>query len=580
VAWFEDDPGRLREELRALEAAGLSFALNDAAREQRGVIEIEVTVDLKGAPQRVVATYPDEFPYFKPFVHGPDVGYAHHFNPATGEYCLLEAGRGVWVPSDTLAWLLTEQLGLVAAVNAPGVAPDDVSAREVAQAEPFSCYVPVGNPAEHVIVDGALDRVGATSGWARMVYTCADPLRGHVIELLEDAKATLSGPVRAPALPPAEQRLGAVLIPWVQLSELPKGTDVEAWWAAAAEIDPRFERVCQGVPGKASVAVAKAFQFVLIGFPEETAHRKLGQGWVVLVRSREKRNKPWRHARVIRVERAGHLDLFMREPRLRKMADAKILLAGLGGLGGPLANLLACMAPDRLMMIDGDIASPATAVRNPGAFAASGYPKVQAAVNAAYATQPYTELQGVGHMYGRPRLATGLAPGRGELSDEDADVAAMVAEVDLVVDSTADLGVQHYLSDVARRHGVAYLRTEALQGVWSGFIALQRPNADVCWMCWQHHLATTIPALPARPDDGVQPPGCGDPTYTGAGFDLATIAAQTARTAASYLTGKDGYGAMPSDVMTVQFRDSSGVPTLPVWQSHALERHSDCPNHR
>lgn len=577
MAWFEDDPGRLTKELCALEAAGLSFVLSDAARQQRGVIEIEVTLDLEGAPQRMVATYPDEFPYFKPFVQGPDVGYTHHFNPATGEYCLLEAGRGVWVPSDTLAWLLTEQLRHVAAVNAPTVAQAAVTGLEVVQAEPFSCYLSPGDPAEHVIVDGALERHGVTSGWARLLYTSSEPLRGHVIELLADDKSTLSGPVRAPAS--VEQGLGAVCIPWVQLSEPPRGTDAEVWWAAAAEVDPTLNRVCQGVPGRAALTVAKAFQFVLIGFPEETAHRQLGQGWVVLVRSREKRNKPWRRSRVIRVERAGHLDLFMREPGLRKVADAKILLVGLGGLGGPLANLLACMAPDRLLMVDGDIASPATAVRNPGAFGASGYPKVQVALNAAHATQPYTELRGVGHLFGRPRLAAKLPPVIGHPA-QGTDVAALVAEVDLVVDATADLSVQHYLSDVARRHRVAYLRTEALPGVWSGFIALQRPNADVCWMCWQHHLATTIPPLPAGPGDGVQPPGCGDPTYTGAGFDLAAMAAQTARTVASYLTSDDGYGVMPADAMTVQFRDASGVPTLPVWQWYALDRHPDCPNHQ
>lgn len=578
MAWFDDDPDRLSSELRALEAAGLSYVLNDAAREQRGVIEIEVTIDLEEVPRRMVATYPDEFPYFKPFVHGPDVGYAHHFNPATGEYCLLEAGRGAWVPSDSLAWLLTEQLGLVSAVNAPGVAPAEVTAGEVAQAEPFSCYVSPGNPAEHVVVDGALERNGAPSGWARLVYTSTDPLRGHVTQLFDHDKSSLSGPARAPALPPAEQRLGAVLIPWVQLPEPPRGTDAEAWWAAAAETEPSIQSVCQGVPGTPSVTVAKALQFVLVGFPEETAHRQLGQGWVILVRNRARRNKPWRNARVIRVERAGHLDLFIREPRLSKMADAKILLVGLGGLGGQLANLLACTAPDRLTMIDGDRTSPATAIRNPGAFAASGHPKVQTAISAAHATQPYTELEGAGHMFGRPRLTTEALGGE-EQSAEVADLSGLVSQAHLVIDATADLSVQHYLSDVARREGAAYLRAEALPGVWSGFIALQRPDADVCWMCWQHHLATTIPRLPARPDDGVQPPGCGEPTYTGAGFDLAAIAAQAARVAASYATGDGGYGAMPADVMTVRFCDAAGIPTLPVWESYTLGRHADCRNH-
>lgn len=576
MPWFYDDPGRLDKELRALEAAGLSFVLNEAAREERGLIELEVTVDLEGAPQRMVATYPDQFPYFKPMVHGPELGYAHHFNPDTGEYCVLEGGRGVWAPSDTLAWLLTQQLNDVATVNASDVAPTTVTALEVAQAEPFSCYLSPANPAEHVIVDGALERHDVTSGWARMVYTAGDPLRGHVVELRDASKRILSGPVRVPTS--LEPGLGEVLIPWVQLSEPPRRTDVEAWRAAAAEVDPNVNQFCCGAPGRAALTVANALQFVLLGFPEETAHRQLGQGWIVLVRSRAKKNKPWRNDRVIRVERAGHLDLFTREPRLRKMAETKALLVGLGGLGGPLATLLACTAPDHLTMIDGDIASPSTAIRNPGAFAASGYLKAEAALNAAHATQPYTHLLGINHTFGRPRLTTDPAP-PGD-SEEHLDVGSMVAQVDIVVDATADLSVQHYLSDMARRHRVAYLRTEALPGVWSGFIALQRPDADVCWMCWQHHLATTIPPLLARPDDGLQPPGCGDPTYTGAGFDLAAIAAQTARLAASYLTGDHGYGPMPADVMTVHFREDSGTPTLPLWQSYTLARHPDCPYHQ
>ena len=569
MPWFEDDPDRLREELIALDAAGLSFVQDDAAREQRGVIEIEVNIELVGAPQTVVATYPDEFPYFKPIVHGPDIGYAHHFNPGTGEYCLLETGHGAWAPSDTLAWLLTDQLNKVAAVNAANVAQEDIQDLEIPQAEPFSCYLSPKNMSEHVIVDGALQRSGVSSGWARLQYTSSNPLRGHVIELLDDRKVTLNGPVRAPT----GQRpdLGRVQIPWVQLPEPPQDTNPETWWAAAAEQNANVNSFCQGLPGKPSLTVSKALQFVLIGFPEEEAHRQLGQGWVVLVRSREKRTKPWRAARVIRVERAGHLDLFEREPRLRQMADAKVLLVGLGGLGGQLADLLACMAPDRLVLIDGDLVSPATSVRNPGAFMWSGNSKVEASLNAAHDTQPYTELDGDGHLFGRPRLANDTV--------EALDVAIMVSKMDLVIDATADLSVQHYLSDIARHHKVAYLRTEALPGVWSGFIALQRPGADVCWMCWQHHLATTIPPLPARPQDAIQPPGCGAPTYTGAGFDLAAIAAQTARTVASYLTGDDGYGTMPADVMTVQFCDASGKPNLPRWQSYALDRHGDCRNH-
>lgn len=98
-------------------------------------------------------------------------------------------------------------------------------------------------------------------------------------------------------------------------------------------------------------------------------------------------------------------------------------------------------------------------------------------------------------------------------------------------------------------------------------------------MCWQHYLTDeTLPQLPHAPA-GVQPPGCSEPTYTGAGFDLAAIAAQTVRVATGFLTGDDGYGETPADVMTVQFRDNDGKVVLPTWAGHDVEQHPDCPHH-
>jgi len=373
VKWYEESPERLQRELAALGAAGLDFVVNDAARQERGVIEIVVTTQLEAEQCTLVATYPDEFPYFKPLVRGPDLGYRHHVNPTTGEFCLLQAGQGVWVPSDTLAWLLTVQLDHLVAANSPGAELSTVIGIEMAQAEPFSCYFTLSKPDEHIIVDSALDGGKATSGWARLIYTSRDPLRGHVVELLGSDGATLSGPVRGPLL--TDLTLGAVQIRWVQLSSPPTGTAVNDWWDAALEADPALATTSQGLPGRATLTVAKALQFVLVGFPEEVGHRQLGQGWVALVRRRDKRTKPWRGAHIIRVERAGRRDLFVREPRLSAMADANVLVVGLGGIGSEVAGLLACLVPNSLQLIDGDSASPVTAIRNRGAFAALDWRK-------------------------------------------------------------------------------------------------------------------------------------------------------------------------------------------------------------
>lgn len=578
--WFRDNPDLLQRELAALEEAGIPSTLDDELLASRNVVRVTSSVRIGGNMHEFVATYPDDFPYFRPFVTGPDLGYLHHVNPATGEYCLLETGRGAWSTGDTLAWLLTDQLDKVVAANAPGVESVD-AALEVPQAEPFSAYLQAQIHDELLVMDSALTRGDVTAGWADVAYTSGDqpglPLRGHVYALRDrDANelATVEPPMRDQRL----SRIGDVRVAWVQLNDQPSGTDPRAWWAAAERASTDVGRARQGVPGKPQNHHGRALQIVMVGFPEETGHRTSGQGWVALVRKRENARKPWSAPRFVRVERAGHQDLYSREPRLAKMSHARIAVIGLGGLGSHLVPLLGCTAPCKLVLIDGDFVSAATAIRNPGAFGMTGRSKAEVAMKVVHATQPYTQLHAQVRRVGAPRMADKAKAARDE--DEGPSIAQIVRDVDLVIDLAADLSVQHYLSDLAHRDGVAYLRAEALPGVRAGLVALQRPGADVCWMCWQHHLGSTIDPLPQHePPGGVQPPGCPDPTYTGAGFDLAALAAQTAQVAASYLTGPDGYGQLPADVMTVKFVDDSGNPIPARWESHTLTRHPDCANH-
>lgn len=570
MTWFEQNPGLLQNELSELEEAGLDHVLDEDARESHGLIRIEVRVTIAGAQHVFAAVYPDQFPYFKPFVTGPDLGYAHHYNPTTGEYCLLQSSGGFWRPQvDTLAFLLTTQLDKVVLANiGSGLSTEELAAIEVPQAEPASVYVATANPEEIVIVDSSLTTGHEVMGKASVVYTTSAPLRAYVVELADHEGTVLAGPVPEP-LNNLDEPSGRVEVPWVMLPEAPRSTQPVAWVKAAQAVDPLVEkRFLHNVPPWQKGL--KQEQLILVGFPEEGGHRSTRQGWLVIARERPRNNKPW-CSRLVRVARAGRDDLFRREPTLRGMADKRVLLVGLGGLGGQVANLLGCTVLGELRTWDGDVVDPATAVRVPGAFANAGRAKAIAVNEGMAATQPYTRL---GHSFGRlgiPRLNP----------DEQAPapIGEWVGECDLIIDATADYGVQHYLSDLARNAGVGYLRTEATPGVWAGRIALQRATAEVCWMCWQYHLTDeTLPQLPHAPA-GVQPPGCAQPTYTGAGFDLAAIAAQTVRVASGFLTGDDGYGEAPEDVMTVQLRKADGTVVLPTWTGHGLGQHPACPHH-
>lgn len=573
MTWFEQNPGLLHKELSELEEAGLDHVLDEDARDRHGQIRVEVQVTIAGEQRTMTAVYPDQFPYFKPFVTGPDLGYANHFNPTTGEYCLLQSSGGFWRPQvDTLAFLLTTQLDKVVHANTgSGLSTEELASIEVPQAEPASVYVSTDDPEEVVIVDSSLVVGEATRGTAQAIYTTRDPLRAYLVQLADHSGVLLSGPVPEP-MDNLHESWSRIDIPWVMLPAAPRSSYPPDWVNAAQAVDPDLDRRVHHFDPPRSTGV-KQEQLVLVGFPEENGHRTQGRGWVIIARRRARNNKSW-YSRLVRVAQAGRDDLFLREPSLRTMADKSVLVVGLGGLGGQVASLLGCTVLKELRTWDGDVLDPATAVRVPGAFANAGRAKVVAVNEGLATTQPYTR---VGHAFGRlgiPRL----------YPDEEqrapiAEWNEWVEACDLIVDATADYGVQHYLSDLARIAGVGYLRTEATPGVWAGRIALQRATPEVCWMCWQYHLADeALPQLPHAPA-GVQPPGCGEPTYTGAGFDLAAIAAQTVRVATGFLTGGDGYGETPADFMTVEFRENDGNVVLPTWTGHDVGQHPSCPHH-
>src|SRR3546814_7142199 len=57
----------------------------------------------------------------------------------------------------------------------------------------------------------------------------------------------------------------------------------------------------------------------------------------------------------------------------------------------------------------------------------------------------------------------------------------------LMIDCTAEMGVNHFLSEFARVRGLPYLIANATPGAWGGIVARFEP-ASPCWMCFRHAL--------------------------------------------------------------------------------------------
>ncbi len=275
-----------------------------------------------------------------------------------------------------------------------------------------------------------------------------------------------------------------------------------------------------------------------------------------------------------RAGRAGVNDLLARSPELCVLREKSLAVFGLGCLGAPSTLEFARAGVGELRIVDRDLVDPGTIGRWPFGLSAAGLPKALVLADFISRNYPSTRLVPVVHCIGGVR-----EPGSEEPSD--LEVMGKVTEgASAIYDATAEVGVQHYLSQHARALGIPYIGVVGTYGGWGGKIVSIVPGrTEGCWMCYRYAFESgAIPEPPSDPKGEVQPQGCGDVTFTGAGFDMAQIALAGVRTAVSILCGGEN-GSYPTaewDVMTVCFRDGDGKQIAPVFRDFKLAKHPDC----
>lgn len=152
--WYEEDPDRRRDEISSLVAGGYDPRV-DTAADAHGVLRVDLTLPTSQGPVPAVLVYPDEYPYFKPFVSAAGLGLPHHWSPSTGELCLLARDGDAWDNTRTAADLLGTQWPEIMRLNGRQVGTDSdaplpatrhgdeatLAVAEVPQAEPFTAYL-------------------------------------------------------------------------------------------------------------------------------------------------------------------------------------------------------------------------------------------------------------------------------------------------------------------------------------------------------------------------------------------------------------------------------------------------------
>lgn len=550
--------------------AGIRFSI-DEPRRQSGVLAMRLTVPdsiTKAGDLELEARFPDFYPHFRPQVFAPSLRLPHHQDPFGGNVCLIARGSRLWSEADTLGWLLRVQLPLTLAA---AQSPDPL------QGEPASHYFGYVSGAVVLVDSDHLPPDDAVQGNVQMripsepVLPQLDGLWMSSIRSFEWTSGKATGSRTTQSVDGIDIETG-----WVRLADVTSHASPEKLWEAAEEACG--SRLNTGHP----ISSELHLQHLVVLFPEEHGPGEIGTGVLVLGRVQDTRNRAQRRSskvdamptahHLVRTARAGKSDLTARAPDLTNASGAHVLLVGCGALGSTIADQLARSGIRKLSVVDGDNLEPGNLLRHAATIREVGLNKAEAVAKIAVAANPELDVQAIGKKLGEIRVTD--SPPEEALQRQ---LSTAMAEVDLVIDATAEVAVHEVLADMSRSHGRDFLYAEVTPGAWGGYVVSSPSNSDACWNCSELFIQEGALTLPrGNGGETVQPVACAEPTFTGASFDLAEVAIHAARVAMARLTGKS------SDEATfdaVELRDPAGLRDIPVWSRTRVDRHSGCEWH-
>ena len=596
--WWTAHPALWRRELHALTDAGWAWRIEEAVA-GRCVIAVHVDYPVPAAYTSVVrpatpaaqdtaggpvvvplmVRYPPTYPWFPPDVadlqHRLDL--PRHRQPVTGTLCLV-ASRD-WRIGTTAAELLRDQIPrLLAAATASG---------PVAAGMEIPAPEPVGNTLVHhaeprVLIDSTVTvppehRSGALLvGFTRLPD---DSLGAGAVKLIQ------AGPHRLEPLPGrlTDQFPLTVMGRWARWEGYQPAMSPAALWR---QVEPWLEPLRLLSPDGGAVHVDPVVEVLGLLVPSETRYRTPGEEWLFVVRHRpgppaaptDESPTPRRRRRryeLYRSAAAGPADVTARTPAAAALRKTRVLITGIGAIGGTVATELARAGVGRLDLVDGDSVDPATACRQAAPACFAGFSKVSALRALLHENNPYVEIRAHTVTLGAVQITGDGQP------DPHAGIVHLIRHSDLVIDTAADPSVSRYLAALCAAQARPFLHASATAGAHGGIVALIPSHEAGCWWCLLHHRHDqTLPFPPAASAEAgtVVPIGCIAPTFTGTGADLDTIASHAARTAIAHLTGSHtGRGSV---LYVAALRDQHGRSVPVLWRTRRIRRHPACPMHR
>ena len=562
-AWWKRWPDRLALELGDLKGAGVEYTILEQ-NDQSGILRLAFTWSVRGEPIALEVVFPCFYPFTRCEVIAPELALRWHRNPFLGNLCLLGRSTSNWDTTMTVARLLEEQLPklLEAARSEDQAAVRD---HEEIQAEPLSAYLQYMRNSIVLVCDDSPIPAELQSGRIDLRLSADQEFRAVVTRIEAHGKTIW----RAEDTPFLLQFPKDHSSHWYRSTLTPFGLTAEEYIrrlgdAIPAVRNPKWSEYRRG-----------QYEIIGVRIPEEVAWRTIGESWIFILRMRNRttgRKGAPVQAFFLRTGYASRAHFQMRIPELRPLASCRIGIVGLGCMGAPTALEFARTGVGEIRLMDYDTVEPSTTVRWPLGLSSVGRAKTDALAAFIESDYPFTEVR-------RFPLGMGAAPDLCGGSLEQYE--AFFQGLDLILDATAEEGVNYLLSEIGRERRIPYIGVSTTVGGWGGKVWAISTKTG-CHFCLKKFTeAGTIPVPTSSPNGEVSVPGCAEPTFTAASFDTSMIPMAGVRMAASLLCNnvESAYPSSFWDVAVLNLRRQDGQLLLPEWSGFKLPVHPECPNH-
>ena len=555
MTWFMEKPAMLQDELARLADLGVNYEI-DENEKQNGYLVMNVYYQVGEDVLHLLCRFPDSYPYFPIEISCDNFPEGRHLEPSSKSLCLLADKYNDWDPQrDTLAGIIQKQVTDIYWIHKnPDVVSESESTLEGYQpsgqlnVEMNSVIVTTSNAIPEKTYGNGKIAIHAIKNSNQAIRGCFKSAVDYNQDMVFDDKTNY-----------CRHFDKEIPIRWVKLSETIKSTDVDGIFKQVIEQSPVMANRNYHKSGHIEIDI------IAVCYPEETIRDEVDYNWCFIVHRKWKDNGNKKSLTLVRSDHIHPIYQLSRTPSLIGLAEKRVVVIGLGALGSHVAWQLARAGIKNFTLVDKDYLQAGNLQRWINGLPFIGLGKAETVAHILM--NNYIDIKP--NIY---NLEIGSVTkikdptSSKEMRTEEFLVKCIFTDADIVIDCTAMLNINQYVSMLCKNLNIDYVWSSATNGAWGGIVG-KSPSSyknDVWFDFSSDYGFGNIPPIATEPSPFVQPKGCFHPTFTGTGFDLDTISIMTTRMAVSLLNG-DRYGSFDFDVAILE-QWVNGRPVAPRWK--------------